>query len=208
MASHFFETHIRPAIIQRRHRHIVEIGVGAGANTGNLLGLAEEIGGFLHCIDPSPQFEPSAECHCVALLKKPSLQALGKLKQVDCAIIDGDHNWYTVYNELQMTDKVLVPGGTVFLHDVLWPYGRRDMYHEPGRIPRKYRHPNQKMGIVQGEMWLSPEGMNGDYYNALYEGGSRNGVLTAVEDFLRTRRNYRLSLVQDEHGLAELRKLA
>ena len=206
MATYFFEGHIKPAIVEMSYRHIVEIGVAAGANTVNLLQLAQEVDAFLYCIDPSTDFGPDTQYQRLLIVRKPSLQALKTIKQIDCAVIDGDHNWYTVYNELKLVGERLVTGGTVFLHDVLWPYGRRDMYYEPKRVPRKYRHPYQKMGIVQGKIWLSPDGINGEYYNAAYEGGSRNGVLTAIEDFLRLNQEYAFSIVQAEHGLGVLQK--
>ncbi len=46
------------------------------------------------------------------------------------------------------------------------------------------RHPFATRGIVQGESDLSDHGLNGNFNNALHEGGPRNGVLTAVEDFV------------------------
>ena len=206
MASYFFDEHIGPAIRSNGYSHIVEIGVDTGATTVKLIALAKEIGSHLYCIDPSPSFEPPTDYAKLAFITKPSLTALKAITEIDCVIIDGDHNWYTVYNELKLLDKKLKPGGTIFFHDVRWPYARRDMYYEPKRIPRKYRHPYMKSGIVEGKLRLSPEGMNGDYYNATYEGGSRNGVLTAVEDFLRLSEDYEFTIVEEEHGLGILRK--
>jgi hypothetical protein len=68
----------------------------------------------------------------------------------DCILIDGDHNWYTVYHELKMIEQkhLLSPGGAILLHDVIWPYARRDMYYQPEKIPAEFRHPHAKRGIL------------------------------------------------------------
>lgn len=206
LVSYFFDGYIGPAIRRHGYRHIVEIGVDAGATTVKLLELAKELDFHLVCIDPGSSYRPPDDYPKLDFIARPSLAALKSIKEIDCAVIDGDHNWYTLYNELQLVDKRLAPGGVIFLHDVLWPYARRDMYYEPRRIPRRFRHPYLKMGIVKGVMRLAPEGMNGDYCNAVYEGGSRNGTLTAVEDFLRLTDDYEFTVVEEEYGLGILQR--
>src|ERR1039457_6819312 len=87
-----------------------------------------------------------------------SLEVLPELSDAfDCVLIDGDHNWYTVFHELNViSDRdLLKPGGMVFFHDVEWPYGRRDMYFQPETIPQKYRHSCAQKGIVEGQSELS-----------------------------------------------------
>jgi hypothetical protein len=206
LASYFFDAYIGPAIRNHGYRHLVEIGVDAGATTIKLLGLAKELNSHLVCIDPSPSFRPADDFAKLTFIEKPSLTALKAIKEIDCVVLDGDHNWYTVYNELKLIDRRLMPGGTIFCHDVRWPYARRDMYYDPQRIPWRFRHPYKKMGIVHGNIRLSHDGVNGEYYNAEYEGGSRNGVLSAVEDFLRLTDDYELFVVDEEFGLGILRK--
>jgi predicted O-methyltransferase YrrM len=206
MVSYFFEGYIGPTIQKYRCRHIVEIGVDSGTTTVKLLELAKELDSHLICIDPLSSFRPADDYKKLAFVAKPSLVALKAVKEINCAVIDGDHNWYTVYNELKLVDKRLTPGGVVFLHDVLWPYARRDMYYEPRRIPRRFRHPYKRMGIARGVIRLVPEGMNGQYCNAIYEGGSRNGILTAVEDFLRLTEDYAFTVVEEEFGLGILQR--
>ena len=67
-----------------------------------------------------------------------------------------------------------------------WPYGRRDLYYQPDTIPAEFRHPFAEKGIVRGQSRLAEVGgLNSrNYQNALEEGGPKNGVLTAIEDFL------------------------
>jgi hypothetical protein len=77
----------------------------------------------------------------------------------------------------------------VVLHDTDWPYGRRDMYYFPESIPEEMRKPSALRGLEPGRSeLLESGGMNCTVYNALYEYGEQNGVLTAVEDFMRESR--------------------
>jgi hypothetical protein len=124
----------------------------------------------------------------VHVRKGTSLEILPSLHETfDCILIDGDHNWYTVYEELQtiFSRNLLRPGGIVFFHDVEWPWGRRDMYYQPELIPSSYVHDWKQKGLVRGKSELSEEATSHDYFKkATHEGGPRNGVLTAIEDFL------------------------
>ena len=72
----------------------------------------------------------------------------------------------------------------IFLHDIDWPYGRRDLYYDPSTIPAEFRHRYAKKGIAPGRSeLLDSGGFNLHLDNATHEGGPRNGVLTAIEDF-------------------------
>jgi hypothetical protein len=102
---------------------------------------------------------------------------------------------------------MLAKNGTIFLHDVCWPYARRDMYYDLDTVPAEYRHPVEKRGIVRGMSRLSREpgqGHNAEHWNATHEGGARNGVLTAVEDFLASHLEYTFFSLQKEWGLGVL----
>jgi hypothetical protein len=61
------------------------------------------------------------------------------------------------------------------------------MYYAPDSIEPKHRHPFAYNGIIPGRSELTEEGLNGHFANALHEGGPQNGVLTAIEDFVRSR---------------------
>jgi hypothetical protein len=72
------------------------------------------------------------------------------------------------------------------LHDLAWPNGRRDHYYDPSTIPEEHRQPYAKRGMSPAASdLLAAGGMNAHLANALHEGGPKNGVLTAVEDYLR-----------------------
>jgi hypothetical protein len=147
----------------------------------------------LHVIDPVPQFDPAEHERRFRgqyfFYRDTSLQVLPTLEAVDVALIDGDHNWYTVYNELRTLEsrarELDRPAPIAVLHDVAWPYGRRDGYYAPERIPRRFRRPNAQLGLERGNAGLlAVGGMNRNIWNAKREGGKRNGVRTAVEDFV------------------------
>ena len=58
-------------------------------------------------------------------------------------IIDGDHNYFTVREELRLIGE-RAPGAELPLllfHDVGWPHARRDDYHDADAIPAEHRHP-------------------------------------------------------------------
>jgi hypothetical protein len=61
-----------------------------------------------------------------------------------------------------------------FLHDVGWPYGRRDMHYRPELIPPEFVHPYAAKAMVIGQSRLSDAGgCNAEFFNALDEGGSQ-----------------------------------
>ena len=173
---------------------IVEIGAEYGGMTFTLADYAAAQGGRLTSIDPTPkpEFLDWLKVNpAVRHLARPSLEALPEVGGVDAWLIDGDHNWYTVYHELKAIDAACRRDGKpllAFLHDVEWPSGRRDMYYAPDQIPAEYRQPyDYDAGAVPEFAGLLPgrgfRGM-GNFAWALVEGGPRNGVLTAVEDFI------------------------
>ena len=189
----FWPEVIRPLLEALAPDAIVEIGSESGKTTRLLIDLARQQGFRVHAVDPAPMFDPEAWRReaggCFWFHRLPSLVALAALEAVDAVLIDGDHNWYTVFNELELIEvrchDLAQPLPLVLLHDVAWPYGRRDLYYEPELIPAEHRQPWARRGISPTEAELLPEGgYNAHLCNALREGGPRNGVLTAVEDYL------------------------
>ena len=209
---HFFASKfIKPFIVQNRYQRICEIGASTGENTGRMLEIA---GVALTIIDPCLDADLMSRYggdERVALLKGISLDILPQLSEpFDCFLIDGDHNWYTVYNELRIIEErgLLKRGGAIFFHDVCWPYARRDMYYQPELIPKEYMRPYEQKGIVRGQGELSEDSeFNAAHYNAVSEDGPRNGVLTAIEDFLKEHEDgFRFFRIRVEFGLGVLLK--
>ena len=177
---------------------IVEVGAEFGGMSTILADYASSRNGRLTSIDPAPkqEFIEWAAAHPqVRHIAKPSLDSFDELSGVDAWLIDGDHNWYTVYNELNKIKALCHRDHKpllVFLHDIGWPSGRRDMYYAPDQIPEAFRHPyDYDAGALLDQKVLVPgrgfRGM-GHFAFAEMEGGPRNGVLTAVEDFVEETR--------------------
>lgn len=188
----FWEIVIEPMLEAARPESIVEIGSDKGNTTRNLLAFAERTGATVHSIDPLPRYdvdewrERYGE-HFV-FHRALSLEALPHIDRIDAILIDGDHNWYTVFNELKMVERRSEETGRPFplvmLHDVGWPCARRDLYYIPETIPAEYRHPCDLKGLRPGVEGVLEEGGFFPQLYALREGGPRNGILTAVEDFM------------------------
>ena len=174
-----------PLLTALRPNVIVEVGAWTGRTTEKLLTFAHSRQAALHVIDPAPRFDELAFQErwpgTMTLHRGLSHDILPELPPADAVLIDGDHNWFTVYNELRMLRQ---PYPLVLLHDVAWPYARRDVYYEPDRIPAEHRQPTAKAGVRPGKSELEPGGPNGHLHHAIHEGGPRNGVLTAIEDFM------------------------
>lgn len=195
-------------------RTLVEVGSDAGGNTRNLLEFCERSGATLHVIDPLPKYEVEEMRQRygdrLVFHEDLSLNALPQIEGPDAVLIDGDHNWYTVINELKQVEKqcqkLSHPFPLVMLHDVGWPYGRRDLYYDPDTIPEEHRKPHEKKGLhPDSEELLEDKGLNQHLDNATEEGAPESGVLTAVEDFV-AETNERLELVEVPglHGLGIL----
>ena len=190
-------------------RSIAEVGAFAGDLTGVLVKWAAGAGARVQAIDPSPQ--PGLEALAaqrpeLELIRQTSLEALPKLPLPDAIVIDGDHNYYTVSEELRLIGERASGEGELPLllfHDVLWPHGRRDDYFDVDQIPADARHETVRPGngIYPGDPGTRPGGLPYPR-SAAHEGGPRNGVLTAVEDFLAGRPGARLAILPAFFGFA------
>ena len=184
---------IEPCLGAARARTILEIGSESAANTRALLAFASNNDGHLWCVEPAPRPELEqldAEEERLHLVPSRSPWALEELDACDAYIIDGDHNYWTVTRELEHIDARARAAGLpalVALHDVSWPCGRRDHYYAPEALPAGAVHAySWDRGSRPGQSEAQPGGFRGAgaFAIALHEGGERNGVRTAVEDFV------------------------
>jgi Methyltransferase domain len=182
-------------------RSVVEVGAYAGDLTRVLVDWAAGSDARIAAIDPAPQpaLVALAEEHPhLELIRETSLEALPKIQLPDVLIIDGDHNYYTVTEELRLVGERASGAELPLLlfHDVCWPHGRRDDYFDPEQIPAEYRHEivPDGHGIFPGDPGTRADGLPYPR-SAAREGGARNGVLTAIEDFVSAREGMRLVVV-------------
>jgi hypothetical protein len=188
-------------------KSIAEVGAFAGDLTRVLVAWGAEAGARVQAIDPSPQpglERLAAEHPQLELIRETSIEALPRITLPDAIVIDGDHNYYTVSQELRLIGE-RAPGvelPMLLFHDVRWPHGRRDDYFDPDQIPEGARHRTADgAGLLPGEAGVVRGGLPYPR-SAAREGGPGNGVLTAIEDFVAAREGLRLAVVPVFFGFA------
>ncbi len=189
----FWKRVIAPTLEAAGARRIVEIGALRGETTAMLL---DDLGpeAELHVIDPVPMFDPSEHERRFSgryhFHRALSHDVLPSLPAMDAAL---DRRRPQLVHRLQRAEDAGRGGAhrpirrcrCLFMHDVGWPYGRRDLYYAPERIPEEFRQPYAQRGIRRGSKELVEKGgINSRMYNAQLEGGPRNGVMTALDDFV------------------------
>jgi hypothetical protein len=181
-------------------RSVIEVGAERGRLTQELLSWAAPSGAHVAAIEPEPMadlMELLDEYPDLKVVEETSLDALTHLPIADVIVLDGDHNYYTLINELRLIAK-RAPDGQIPLllfHDVCWPLARRDQYHAPELIPPEDRHPyGEDIKLVPGNPGTADRGLPFEW-GALEEGGPRNGVMTAIEDFMAEQDGLRLAVI-------------
>ena len=195
---------------------VVEVGIARGDTTTKLLAWGAENGCVTHAIDPTvrPRLHlPELQAQygdALRFHKAMSRDALPHIRDADVVLLDGDHNWYAVHTDLGILAGIAAeearPFPLTLLHDVDWPYGRRDAYLDPETVPEDYRQEWAKGGLQIGVGPLNPDRGHGiGIRHAVTEGGPHNGIRTAVEDFLsETDLQIQWTNVPGYHGLGIL----
>lgn len=192
--SHFWDSIIQPLLYAVDAKKIVEIGTEEGHCTELLAEYCKKHNAYLHTIDivasnraarMLENYREHTTWHVA-----PSTTVLPHILPADVVLIDADHNWYSVLQELRCIERAAKNAGffpIVLVHDTGWPYARRDRYGDPHIIPPHYRQPYAKRGLKKGSLFLEDKegsGVAPSGFHALHEGNPRNGVLSALEDFL------------------------
>ena len=210
----YWDVITEPLLTLLQPRTIVEIGSEQGKSTHRLLAFCQVHDAVLHAIDPFPKLDVAAwqarHGDRFVFHAATSLEALPRIEHYDAVLIDGDHNWYTVFHELKTIETHCAARHDAFpfvlLHDIDWPYGRRDLYYDPVSIPDAYRHPHARGGVRPGSPELQERGgYSPNLIHATAEGTPHNGVCTAIEDFLeQTTLALEFITVPGFHGLGVL----
>ena len=204
-----FSTVIKPLLEATHDQAVLEIGAGSGCLTRRLIEGSHAV---VHAVDPTPQFDPQVLAGAtdrLVLYPERSLSVLSALPAVGLAILDGDPNYYTVANELRLLADTEQGGDStapvIVVHNVGWPFGRRDGYYEPETIPERARADYIAMGLMPGHSAPSPGGVELVPFVAERERLPWTGVRTAVEDFLAARPDsWRFVDLPGLHGMAVL----
>lgn len=191
--SLFWVDIVRPLLETTDAGHLLQIGAYKGDHTRHLLQHCKAVKGSLIVIEPFvvPELEQVlAGSECGLLLAAKSHVAIPQIHtRIDAVLLNGDLNYHAVYGDLlAIADMAKRTGGafpTVVLKSMSWPYARRDMYYDPESVPAQDRHDYERMGMTPWSSGLEERAINAPFCNARQEGGPRNGVLTAVEDFIR-----------------------
>lgn len=186
----------------RSARTVLEIGAYEGDLTTDLLDWAAGNGAHVAGMDPLPPpklRELAAARPELELIEKTSHDHLASLESLpDAIVIDGDHNYFTLREELRLITE-RAPGKGIpllFFHDVLWPHARRDTYYAPERIPEEHRPKpiGHNVGLAPGNPGVAELGLP-FIWAATEEGGPGNGTMTAIEDFMADQPGLRLAVV-------------
>jgi hypothetical protein len=180
-------------------RSVIEVGAERGRLTQELLKWAAPTGARVTAIEPAPisdLLELVEEHPDLEVVEETSLEALEHLPIADAIVLDGDHNYYTLSNELRLiAERAEGRMPLLVFHDVCWPLARRDQYAAPDRIPEEDRHPyGEDIKLVPGNKGTAERGLPFEW-GALEEGGPRNGVMSAIEDFMGDQDGLRLAVI-------------
>lgn len=191
-------------------KSVLEVGGYKGELTVELLEWATGSGAKIASLDPEPPdelLELGRQRPELELVLKTSHDALREVEFPDAIVVDGDHNYYTLSEELRIIGE-RAPGAEMPLlmfHDVGWPHARRDTYYVPDRIPEERRQPlAHEVYLAPWEPGVSDEGGLPYVWAAEREGGPANGTLTALEDFVDAHEGLRLATVPAFFGFGVL----
>jgi hypothetical protein len=207
-----FAAVVAPLIEAARPGVIAEVGAGSGRLTRRVLEAAGAEEAVVHAIDPAPTLDPDlreAEGDRLRVHVERATSALGAIGPVDLALLDGDPNWHSVRSELRLLARTARRAGReaplIAVHNIHWPFGRRDGYYDLEAIPPSLRREHTDLGLVPGRRQPAEEGLRLVPASAVREFEPRSGVLTAVEDFVAdSDLDWTLVEVPGFHGVAVL----
>ena len=172
--NNYYDVNIIPIILSRfKVKHIIISGLSDKETTShifNYCGGNDEVSYF--SID---SHEIPDENGIIDF----TLNVLPNLSNFDAIFLNDDPNWYTVYNELNLIKNNNQEFPLVFICHNVFPHRRRDSYMNPEVIPNEFLNEYSKELIYQDLCLFD------DFFHAVNENTPKNGVLTAIEDFIK-----------------------
>jgi hypothetical protein len=210
---------IAPLIEALEPRRAIETGAGSGRLTERVLDASGAQHAVLHAVDPAPRLDPGLLARSGERLEVHSeraVSAIGGIGAVDLALLDGDPNWYSVHSELTLllraAEREERAAPLLVVHNVHWPFGRRDGYYDPTAIPPAHLRDPTQLGLLPGQRDPAEEGLRLTPWCARRDFEPRSGVLSAVEDTVAASElDWTVVEVPGFHGVAvlvEARRLA
>lgn len=90
------------------------------------------------------------------------------------------------------------------MHDVGWPWARRDLYYNPANCSDKEYAYNQSLHLETDEFTYRGFPSGEVYAMAKQYGGAKNGVQTAIDDFLKSNDELTYIKIPNVYGLGIL----
>lgn len=126
------------------------------------------------------------------------LKHLSEFKDYGAIFLNDDPNWFTIYNELKTIKENNKEFPLVFICNNIFPHKRRDSYTNPECIPKEFINEYSKKLI------LDDVSIQDGFCHAINENTSKNGVLTAIEDFLVENKSIGLMNIKLLNGITIL----
>ena len=126
---------------------------------------------------------------------------LNKLKNIqnyDAIFLNDDANWYTIYNELNIIKNNNEEFPLVFICNNVFPNQKRDSYRNPKIIPKEF------LNEFSDEFIYNNISLYDGLFHAIDENTPKNGVLTAIADFLSENDSIALSNIKFIDGITIL----
>lgn len=200
-----------PIIKALKPSSIVEIGADQSENSLNILKLSETLNFKIKIVDTQPITSEELAAHNnVEFFQARSIDFLNKSSASEIYFVDGDHNYQTLNTELNLIATLNKETPNVmFLHDTCWPHAYRDMYYDVSTLDTPpLNEISETGGPILWQEELDPKGHhhNGGFPFSKKEGGAKNGLQPAVNDFLNENKEYSSLFIPAFYGLTILWK--
>ncbi len=180
----FWPLYIEPLLGALKPERILQVGAGDGELSARLVAHGLASGAALEIVDPRPPKDLEEGLGATVQRVQPWKPA-ALTRHADLVLLDGEPNWWAVFTILGALRRLAAESGAAFpvvlAHHAAWPYARRDMYPTPELVQEA--HPYAYLGVDPDRPQLVQDGIGARFAHAVREGGVRNGVLTALEDF-------------------------